>query len=158
MPWRFVVLTSDASKLRLAQAMGTDWERQLAMDGEPPAIVAERLARSRERVLSAPVLVMVCLYLADLDVYPDSERQSAETTMAIQSLGAATQNMLLAAYDAGLDGGWMCAPLFCQGAVRQALDLAPELHPHALLPLGYPARDPKRRPRRPLDDIVVAWL
>jgi nitroreductase len=102
-------------------------------------------------------VIVPCLYLEDLDVYPDPERQAAETTMAVQSLGCAVQNMLLAAYAQGFDGGWMCAPLFCQGTVRAALGLAETLHPHALIPLGYPAQDPVRRPRRPLDELVTSW-
>jgi coenzyme F420-0:L-glutamate ligase / coenzyme F420-1:gamma-L-glutamate ligase len=67
------------------------------------------------------------------------------------------QNMLLAAYSMGFDGGWMCAPLFCQGAVRAALGLGAALHPHALIPLGYAAKEPARRPRRPLSELIVAW-
>ncbi|MDQ6907471.1 MAG: nitroreductase family protein, partial [Chloroflexota bacterium] len=54
-------------------------------------------------------------------------------------------------------GGWMCAPLFCPDTVRDALALPPALVPHALLPLGYAAKDPKRRPRIPLDELVVMW-
>jgi coenzyme F420-0:L-glutamate ligase / coenzyme F420-1:gamma-L-glutamate ligase len=76
--------------------------------------------------------------------------------MAVQSLGAAAQNMLLAAYDLGLDAGWMCAPLFCPEEVVEALALDQALVPHALLTLGYAEGDPpKRRSRRPLDDLVV---
>ena len=63
-------------------------------------------------MIDAPVLVLACLYLNDLDVYPDAERQEAERIMAIQSLGAAVQNLLLTIYSEGYDAGWMCAPLF----------------------------------------------
>jgi nitroreductase len=113
--------------------------------------------RSHERVRTAPVCIVLCLYLEDLDVYPDPERQAAEQTMAVQSLGAAAQNLLLAAYDLGLDAGWLCAPLFCPDAVRQALDLAPTLHPHALLTLGYAAQEPMRRERLPLADLIIRF-
>jgi coenzyme F420-0:L-glutamate ligase / coenzyme F420-1:gamma-L-glutamate ligase len=100
--------------------------------------------------------VLLCLYLEDLDVYPDAGRQESETTMAVQSLGAAAQNMLLAAYDLGLDTSWMCAPLFCPEKVVEALGLSPKLIPHALLTLGYADGDPpKRRGRKPLDDLIV---
>lgn len=157
MPWRFAVLTRPEAKARLADAMGEEWVRQLSLDGDPPEIVAKRLARSHERVKMAPVCIVVCLYLEELDVYPDPQRQGAETTMAVQSLGAAAQNILLAAYDLGLDAGWLCAPLFCPDTVRGALDLAPTLHPHALLTLGYAAQEPKRRERLPLDTIVVKY-
>ena len=80
---------------------------------------------------------------------------SAATTMAVQSLGAAAQNALLAAYDSGLDAGWMCAPLLPREVV-EALGLDPSLVPHALLTLGYADGDPpKRRSRKPLDELVV---
>lgn len=157
-PWRFVVVESAEARLRLAEAMGAEWRRQLALDGQDEATIALRHRKSHERITGAPVVIVPCLYLEDLDVYPDAERQAAETTMAVQSLGCAVQNMLLAAYAHGFDGGWMCAPLFCQPTVRAALGLADTLHPHALIPLGYPAQDPARRPRRPLDELLVGWL
>ncbi len=77
--------------------------------------------------------------------------------MAIQSLGAAVQNLLLTLYAAGLDAGWMCAPLFCPDIVREALGLAGELIPHALIAVGYAAKDPVRRGRLPLERLIVAW-
>jgi nitroreductase len=77
--------------------------------------------------------------------------------MAVQSVGAAAQNLLLAAYDLGLDAGWLCAPLFCPDTVRAALDLSPTLHPQAILTLGYAAQEPKRRERLPLEALVVRY-
>jgi PPOX class probable F420-dependent enzyme len=156
-PWRFVVLTRPEPKERLAAAMGDDWRSVLAQDGQPEETVTLRLAKSRARIREAPALILACLYLDDLDQYPDPERQRAEEVMAIQSLGAAVQNMLLAAYAIGLDSGWMCAPLFSPDAARAALGLEASLIPHALIPVGYAARDPKRRPHRPASELVALW-
>jgi len=156
-PWRFVVLTRAEAKLRLADAMGDEWRRQLAMDGQDATTIELRRAKSHERILRAPAIVIPCLYLAELDKYPDADRDAAETIMAIQSLGCAVQNMLLMAYSLGLDGGWMCAPLFCPEVVVAALDLDPALTPHALITLGYAAADPLRRPRKPLGELVVRF-
>lgn len=157
MPWRFVVLTRAEAKEEFAAAMGEEWERQLRLDGDPPAVFSRRLERSRERIRSAPVCLILCLYLGDLDVYPDPARQEAERLMAVQSLGCAAQNVLLAAYEFGVDAGWLCAPLFCAPTVRQALNLPPELHPHALLTLGYAAQEPKRRERLSLEELVLRF-
>jgi coenzyme F420-0:L-glutamate ligase / coenzyme F420-1:gamma-L-glutamate ligase len=154
-PWRFAILVSPEAKSRLADAMGETWQRQLAYDGDPPEVIAARREGSRRRVIEAPVLIMPCLYTANLDHYPDPERQRAEELMAVQSLGAATQNMLLMAYALGLDSGWMCAPLFCPDVVRATLGLAPELTPHALIAVGYRGREPRRRPRRLLQDLIA---
>lgn len=155
-PWRFAVVTGEETKNRLADAMGEEWRSNLQMDGQGPEIVEKRLEGSRHRLLDAPVLVLLCLYLEDLDRYPDAERQESETTMAVQSLGAAAQNAQLAAYEVGLDAGWMCAPLFAPRTVNEALGLDPKLIPHALLTLGYAEEDPpKRRSRRPLEELIV---
>jgi PPOX class probable F420-dependent enzyme len=156
-PWRFAVLTRPELKAALAEAMGEEWQRNLDMDGEPPEVVATRRARSRQRVREAPAIIIPCLYLADLDAYPDPQRQAAEATMAVQSLGAAVQNILLAAYAAGLDSGWMCAPLFCPDVVRDALELDSALIPHALITIGYAKAEPKRRPHRPISELVVRF-
>lgn len=154
-PWRFAVLTQAASKERLADAMADNWRHNLGMDGEPPEVIEGRLAGSRRRLLEAPVLIVVCLYTEELDRYPDPDRAAAERTMAVQSLGACIQNMLLTAYAEGIDAGWMCAPLFCPEIVVEALGLDPRLTPQALVALGHAAADPKRRPRRPLSTLVV---
>jgi F420 biosynthesis protein FbiB-like protein len=157
MPWRFAVLTRPEPKLRLAEAMGDEWRRQLAFDGQDMATIELRRRKSHERIVGAPAVIVPCLYLADLDVYPDDDRNTAEATMAVQSLGCAIQNMLLMAYSLGLDGGWMCAPLFCPEVVAAALDLDPALTPHALITLGYAAADPVRRERLPLDQLIVRF-
>lgn len=156
-PWRFVILTRPDLKERLADAMGASWRANLAMDGEPEEVMNNRLAQSRQRLLHAPVLIIPCLYLKELDQYPDAGRQEAETIMAIQSLGAAVENLMLAAWSLGLDSGWMCAPLFCPDIVCQALDLDPALTPHALITLGYLAREPKRREHRPIQALIARW-
>jgi len=156
-PWRFVVLTRQEVKLWLADRMGDTWRQNLEMDGQDTEIVNIRLEKSRERILKAPVIIIPCLCLEDLDHYPDEKRQADETIMAIQSIGAAIQNMLLMAYDMGLDTGWMCAPLFCPEVVCEALDLDKRLIPHALVTMGYAAADPKRRERLPLSSLIVRF-
>ncbi len=156
-PWRFAVVEAPARRAALAEAMAATWREQLTLDGQGEEIVRIRLEKSRQRLHQAPVLIVPCLYLADLDIYPDPDRQAAETTMAIQSLGAAIQNLLLTLYAAGLDAGWMCAPLFCPDVVRETLGLEPALTPHALLPVGYAAKDPVRRDRRPFEELIVSW-
>lgn len=154
-PWRFALLTRPESKRALADAMGAEWQRTLEMDGESTEIVSLRLQKSHERIETAPAIMLACLYLKDLDTYPGADRQLAEETMATQSLGAAIQNALLCAYSLGLHTGWMCAPLFCPDTVRAALGLDETLIPHALITVGYLAREPKRRPRRSVDELIL---
>lgn len=156
-PWRFAVLTKREPKMRLAEEMAATWRAQLEMDDQPGDVVAARLSKARERLVGAPLVVVLCLYLDELDQYPDPERQAAETTMAVQSLGAAAQNMLLTAHGIGLDGGWMCAPLFCPEVVCTALGLSDRLVPHAMLTFGKAAREPVRRAKRPLEELIELY-
>ena len=141
-PWRFVVITRQELKERLAEAMAEEWRRNLEMDGEEPEVVAIRERKSHQRIVNSPVLVIPCLYLEDLQVYPDPQRRQAEVTMAIQSLGAAVQNMLLSAYSLGLDTGWMCAPLFCPEVVVEALDLPDHPNPSCANQYGLRRKGP----------------
>lgn len=154
-PWRFAVITRRANREHLATAMAASWRHNLEMDHEPAEVIEGRLAGSRRRLLEAPVLIVICLFTGDSDRYPDPARAEAEQTMAVQSLGACVENMLLTAYASGIDAGWMCAPLFCPDIVVEALGLDPTLTPHGLIAMGHAAANPKRRARRALDTLIV---
>jgi F420 biosynthesis protein FbiB-like protein len=154
-PWRFVLVEREADRRSLADRMGESWQEQLALDHLDPDTIAHRVGRSKDRLERAPIVVILCLYLGDAHDYPDDSRQNAETLMAIQSLGAAAQNFLLALHANGLDAGWMCAPLFCPEVIRDELGLPDSLAPHAMFPVGLMAAPPKRRTRRPVEDLIV---
>ncbi len=138
-PWRFAVLRDAGPKERLARAMGARLASDRARDGDDPEAIARDVARSHARITGAPVVLAICLTLADMDRYPDVARGDAERVMAIQSTAMAVQNLLLAATEAGLGACWMCAPLFCPDVVRAALDLPTDWEPQALVTLGHPA-------------------
>jgi len=156
-PWRFVVLSRFEARRRLAEGMGAAWRRDLTADGVSPERVEALLTRSRERLLEAPVLVVVCITEERFDRYPDARRQRAEELMFAHSVGAALQNAMLAAHAAGLATCWMCAPLFCPDAVTACLGLDERLRPQALLTLGYAAAPPPARPPTDAASAVVLW-
>ncbi len=97
-PWRFVVLESQATKTKLATAMGTRLRADLSADGMPPELIKKDVERSFQRIINAPILILLCLTMTDMDSYPDSLRQENERTMAVQSVALAGQNLLLAAH------------------------------------------------------------
>ncbi len=153
-PWRFVVLRGQA-RADLAQAMGERLREDLQRDGAPPDQVARDVARSHERITGAPVCILVCLTMREMDTYPDAQRSACEHWMAGQAVAAAIQNLLLRATELGLGASWMCAPLFCPETVRAALDLPPDWEPQALITLGHPADAGRDRPRKPLDEVTI---
>lgn len=140
-PWRFAVVQSPAAKDQLARAMGAQLERDLTADGVAPEVIAADVGRSYDRLTSAPVLIVLCLSMVDMDVYPDARRSQNEWLMAVQSVAMAGQNILLAAHAEGLGACWMCAPLFCPDVVRAALDLPDDWQAQGLITVGYPAQE-----------------
>lgn len=154
-PWRLAVLTGPDAKAKLADAMGEKWRADLLGDGLGAAEIEVELEKSHRRLTVSPVVVVGSVYPDPLDEYPDASRQEAETLMAAHSLGAALQNLMLAAHANGLASCWMCAPVFCSDVVREALGLPSALIPHAIVTIGYPARPPRARERPSVDQIVV---
>jgi F420 biosynthesis protein FbiB-like protein len=156
-PWRFVVIRSNESRARLAGAMGEAWRRDLEGDGHPQELIEQLLARSRDRIMAAPVLLLCCVVGEGLRAWPDERRQRYEWTMAAQSMGGALQNMMLTAHDLGLASYWLSAPLFCPDAVRAALNLPGDYVSQALVAIGHPAPAYTPRPRPPLapDDVLI---
>jgi coenzyme F420-0:L-glutamate ligase / coenzyme F420-1:gamma-L-glutamate ligase len=153
-PWRFVVMTGAEMKHRLATAMGDRLRQDLTADNVPEAVIAKDVGRSYRRITQAPLLILLCLTMADMDSYPDARRQQNEWVMATQSTAMAGQNLLLAAHALGLAACWMCAPLFCPDVVARTLDLPPDWQPQALITAGYPAES-KTKERRPLASSVL---
>ncbi len=154
-PWRFVVVRPEM-RATLAAAMTAAWRRDLTADGAPPERVGQLTARSRRRIESAPALLLAGLDLTGARQWPDAARRAAERDMFVQSLGAALQNLLLAAHANGLGGYVLGSPLFCQPAVREALALPPEIEPLFLVMLGYlpTGYAPAPRPDIPLEDVL----
>ena len=154
-PWRFVTVVTAAAKEALAAGMGERWRADLTSDGVAPERIDELVDASHAKLTRAPAIVVGCLTWEGLDRYPDEARRRAEWGMALLSLGAAVENLMLAAADTGLASCWVAAPIFCPEAARDALGLDPEWLPHAMVVVGVP--DPayvgRARPPVPLDDL-----
>jgi len=157
-PWRWVVIDTDDGKRALGDGMGAQWRVDLAADGVAPERIDELVETSRVKLMTAPALLLGCLTWDGLDRYPDETRRRAEWGMALLSLGAGVENLMLTAADAGLASCWVAAPIFCPEAARDALELAETWSPAALILVGSPSPDytPRVRPPVPLDDLRVA--
>ena len=153
-PWRFAVLRG-AARPRLAAAMADRLRIDRSRDGDPPDLIERDARRSFDRITSAPVSLLACLSMADMDVYPDERRSTAERWMAGQAVACAIHSVLLAAASHQLGACWMCAPLFCPEAARAALDLPPDWEPQALITLGWPADAGRIRERRPPHEFTA---
>lgn len=154
-PWRFVIVDTDDGKRSLADGMGERWRRDLLADGIAAQRVDALVDASHAKITGAPACVLGCLTWDGLDRYPDERRQRAEWGMALLSLGAAVENLMLAAADRGLASCWVAAPIFCPEEARDALQLPDTWLPHALVLVGVP--DPsytgRVRPPVPMEEL-----
>jgi F420 biosynthesis protein FbiB-like protein len=153
-PWRFAVLTQPQLKSHLSSLLDVEYRRDLAADDLSEAEIETRLQRSQARIMDAPVVIILCMDLSEMDVYTDEKRSCAERTMAVQSVAAAGLQLQLAAHAEGLGSVWTCAPLFSPGTVITALNLPESWEPQAMFFIGYPAREAKEKALKPLDEVV----
>ncbi len=154
-PWRWVVVTELEAKQRLARAMGARLRADRLAEGDAPEAIEAIIARSYGRLTSAPALVVACSTLAGLEIVPGSRQWQGEHAMAMQSVAAAIENLLLAARAAGLGACWICAPLFCPETVREVLALPEDWEAQALVTLGFAAETKTPSPRLPMDEVVL---
>lgn len=153
-PWRFAVIEQSDTKEHLATSMGARLQRDLSADHVPQDIIDKDVKRSVDRITSAPLIIVVCLTMADMDVYSDQKRNDHERVMAIQSSAMAGQNILLMAQELGLGACWMCAPLFCPDVVQDALGLPEDWLAQGMITLGFPAQT-REKTRKPLESSIL---
>ncbi|MGQ9468771.1 MAG: nitroreductase family protein [Nitrososphaerales archaeon] len=153
-PWRFVIIDDQKVKIKLAEAMAQAWQEDLLKDGLSKIEIERLIKASKERTISASVLIIACLTMEDMDRYPDDRRKNAEYLMAVQSVSAAIQNLLLATHAKGLGACWRCAPLFCMEAVREVLKIPDNFDPQALIEIGYPLEQTQTPPRKALKSVI----
>jgi nitroreductase len=128
-PWQFWVIWRPSLKAALAEAaFGQEFV------GQAPIVMA---------VLAEPARSATRYGYRGSELY------------CIQDTAAAVQNMILAALAYGIGSCWVGA--FDEKKVSKALNLSERFRPVALVPMGYPAELPARRPRscRPLEETVI---
>ena len=156
-PWRFAVVKDESVKTRLAGAMIQKFQQELENDNLAWDEISKRVARSKDRILSAPVVIILSVDMSDMDTYPDKHRRKAEYVMATQSAANAGMHLLLAAHAEGLGAVWVCSPLFAQKTVTDILNLPKTWEPQAMYFLGYPTEIPQARQRKSIKEIVKTF-
>ena len=148
------MVTDVSVKVNLADAMARDFERDLRRDGVSEEKIQAQIKRSKDRIASAPVVIMLCLDMSEMDSYPDAKRQEAERIMAIQSVAAAGLQLLLAAHAEGLGGVWVCSPLFTQETIKTTLNLPAPWEPQGMFFVGYADELPKNKEMKDLQSLI----
>lgn len=151
-PWRFVVAAGRAKEEAL-NAMEKGLEREETSPLLPES--AEHLQgawQSLQIMRQAPVIIFVVNVLG-VEIGKDltADERVSEICNA-QSIGAAMENMSLAAMEQGLGTLWICNTFFAQRELRSWLNAEGELY--AAMAVGYANENPQARPRKTMQDVV----
>ncbi len=153
-PWRFVLVESADSRVRLLDAMAARWAADLRADGFTEESVARRLRRG-DVLRDAPYLVVPCLVMQGSHDYPDARRSTSEREMFLVAMGAGVENLLVALAAEGLGSAWVSSTLFCKEVAAEALDLPAGWEPMGTVAVGHPAGPASARPPRGADDFTL---
>ena len=141
-PWKFVVLQNHA-KQRLADLMDEAAQQKETCQEN---IGSLRISSKAIRQASA-----ICLVY---NAYSKCEQEYSHHRglMDTQSIGAAVQNMILAATSFGLGTLWICDVFQCEEAINTWIDTKDELI--CAVAIGEPNQVPYERMRKPVEEIV----
>ncbi|WP_229900074.1 coenzyme F420-0:L-glutamate ligase, partial [Streptomyces capoamus] len=153
-PWRFVLLESEESRVRLLDAMRDAWIADLRRDGKSEESVAKRVRRG-DVLRNAPYLIVPCLVMDGSHTYGDARRDGAEREMFVVAMGAGVQNLLVALAGEQLGSAWVSSTMFCRDVVREVLELPADWDPMGAVAVGRPAQEPGPRPERDAGAFVT---
>lgn len=124
-PWKFYVIRDRNIRLKLAKA-----------------------ALEQYFISEAPVAIVVCADLIATSPYG----ARGINLYCLQSTAASVQNILLTAHSLGLGTCWVGA--FEEEEVSRILNLPDSLRPVAIIPVGYPAENPRTPHRKKIKDVT----
>lgn len=127
-PWRFIVLKGSALD-DLGEAMA---QRLVEMDPATEGL-ADKIALEKSRPHRAPVIIVI--------VYTPSSHPKAIEVEDRYAIGAAAENLLLAAHAKGLGGYWRTGPAAEFAGVKRHLGLGEAEEIAGFIYVGYPDPD-----------------
>ncbi|MBT2386841.1 coenzyme F420-0:L-glutamate ligase [Streptomyces sp. ISL-11] len=152
-PWRFVLLESEESRVRLLDAMRDAWIADLRGDGFSEESIAKRVRRG-DILRKAPYLVVPCLVMDGSHTYPDERRNASEREMFVVAAGAGVQNFLVALAGERLGSAWVSSTMFCRDVVRSVLSLPAGWDPMGAVAVGHAAAPPRERAGRDAEGFI----
>ncbi len=125
--WRFIVVTDDGLRKKLAEASLKQWW-----------------------MAEAPVHIVV---ISQVDQIKRLYGLRGERLYSIQNCAVAATQMMLTAHSIGLGTCWVGA--FEEGMVQRALGIPDNIRVQAILTIGYADEDPDMPSRFPMEHVVL---
>lgn len=139
-PWKFMILKGD-EKNHIVKLM-TDY----LASANPEEIQAYgTLTVSAKAIEAAPVLILV---------FKDRDEDAVKNESDIMSIGAAIEHMALTALDLGLGSLWLRQILYVKKEICEFVGY-PDLHLLSGISIGVADEEPKARPRKATEEILL---
>jgi nitroreductase len=154
--WEFIVVRDPVVKGKLARLNRGAWRiygglgrRMVERSGDERMLkILNAVQWQADHFEEIPVVVVACLK-GMLPPWPP-----AVTASMYGSIFPSVQNLLLAARAAGLGAALITLPLWSKFLARRALGLPWNVHPCAVIPLGWPRGRYGPTTRRPVEEVV----
>ena len=141
-PWRFIVFEGDA-RTAIGAAIAE------AFEADRPDATGDQIAFERNRLARAPLVIAVVSRAGPHQKIPEWEQ--------VLSAGAATMNLVTAAYALGYAANWITEWYAYDPRIMKALGLKDGERIAGFVHIGKPAKPPEDRPRPSLSEIVTRY-
>lgn len=150
-PWKFVSITSEAIKLQMCDAVTVACQQLLQQTIGEDAQALEDYLRNFVFFSKAPVLFAMLLRRTKNRLDEGSDMQGESGLLA---MGAAMQNLLLAAEANGMAACPMSGPMIARPALEEILKVRDPWQLKVLIPVGWPTELTAPPPERKRLDLV----
>lgn len=165
--WKFVAIKDKDVIGKIAEAVGSKFDEMLSFH---QGILPENYIESKKKAVTfftkAPVVIAVFMtsweYFDPMVVsilekqdYSNQDLSSLFGYPDILSIGAAVQNLLLAAHEKGYGACWMNDPVLAKEEIREILGLSAEHIFMSLIPIGFPAYTPREKNLKEFSEIYT---
>ncbi|PKM88948.1 MAG: nitroreductase [Firmicutes bacterium HGW-Firmicutes-12] len=159
--WSFQVVINEEAKEKMVDIVTKKLERlifELKMNSEQ----YKQIIKAATFFVEAPAVIVVSTkqYRSKIDAMlkesglNEKDIDSLRARPDLQSVGAAIQNLLLAAWEKGYGTCWMTGPCIARHELEVFLGITQPRSLAALIPIGKPKIIPVSRGRKPLEDVV----
>jgi len=159
--WKFIVVTNGEIKDRMAEAVAAKIDEMAEELGIKENVEHRKKYGTFFNMAPAVVAVLHEPYrsrwreAAKAEGWPEEKIKRLHPEPGLQSIGAAVQNLLLAAEAMGYGACWMTLPAIAAYEIERILNVEPPWELAAVVPVGKPAKIPEPKPRKPLEETLV---
>ena len=154
--WFFVVVKSDEARREVHRLLVEAHLRYAAQVVRMPSERIERWRKAMEGgMYVAPLYIAFYMDLGRLTSGGSRDVNDPEFLMEVQSVAAAMENAVLAAWSLGIGSVWLGVPLLMEEEFNKVLKPPPGYKLMGMLALGYPAEEVKPRSRKPVESVSV---